>query len=715
MFCGIAAAWWLAHPLVVHAQPAGIYARASGNCSNAINTGDFAKISIQCTYNELPAEWKRKVDTLARQVGSLTRKASQMEGALHQVSTRVDTIELAEANNNQLVDMRLDALERGLSASTDENRVLKDQLAAVYAMLQTSAQAPDASSQVKAAAAALDEGDAAPAAKLLASQANATAASDKASSSALLLQQAVLLQTKNLEQALDAAQRALALDPANDNARTLAIGLKNAMGDFAGAVELQAKVVELARTRLAAAPNDALSQLELATALGQLGNLHMMRGQFQDAEAQTLESLSLLKALVAREPGNLVWTDTLGAAYAQLSLVLQSTDRPGEALEPQNESLHLAEIMADKFPGPATKFSLISRLQGSGQLQWRLGKTAEAVASFEKALEQIPALIQEFPEVDAGYATHAGILSQMASLQSFAGNNEDAIATLNKAIEIAKGRRQKNPQGTFWVRNAEIFLGARGDAQVSRIAMTSQDFSRFTGEALESYQEAFTIATQLSQAQPNEFVYAQDKWISLSRLARVRLARGEITTAGELLNEGVAILEPLVTKFGHLSFWRAQYGQAKWQLASVRVAQGRTSEAEPLVASSIEELSKAVSADSGNLTLRHDLAIAYFTRAQIAAMSKRDTDCLDDLSRVEEMRKELNAKDPANGVWSSELIMTQMAIGRSPIATKERKLAALQAARALSVTHLSKSLQPAIPQGMVEAIDQIIEALGPMI
>jgi CHAT domain-containing protein len=306
------------------------------------------------------------------------------------------------------------------------------------------------------------------------------------------------------------------------------------------------RLYDLRLSRWARAKQHYLQALELYDASGNLpgviqalldtGRCERLLGNFPAAA----ERFGLARELLAEEP------DPVLEAKVEMEQANNAwfQGRYQEAFERQQKVLATA-----RAEGWALG-EVLARNTG-GLTWWTLGDNARALRELQRALEQATALEGRADEV-------ATTLNNIGLVQREQGRFDDALVTLNRALEIDR-RLQSRWAIAYDLRNIGLTLLRRGDAHAAlpplqeaaaeaeaigdrvneakaRLALAEARWALGERAAAGSF---YLQALDLSR----DMVLRETEWRALHGLARVRLAAGDAAGARELLYEAVAVVE----------------------------------------------------------------------------------------------------------------------------------------------------------------------------
>jgi tetratricopeptide (TPR) repeat protein len=250
-----------------------------------------------------------------------------------------------------------------------------------------------------------------------------------------------------LREALDHLHKAIELQPESVAAhRNLGNALANA--------GRQAEAIDEYQAALVLRPEDPLTLNSLGAALTTIGRLPQATEHLQHAvrlNPDYAEAHGNLGNALARS-GNL----SEGIAELQRAAALE----PNDAWTISN--LGIALVQAGRLAEAIQQFSRAVQLSPTayahnnlGAAIMKTGRLPEAIGEFQEAIRLTPDFVQAY--------------ANLAQAQLSAKKSEEAVATAQKGIEIARATRQEAAAGQLqeWLTNLQAELKRKGDAQTA--------------------------------------------------------------------------------------------------------------------------------------------------------------------------------------------------------------------------------------------------------
>ncbi len=147
-------------------------------------------------------------------------------------------------------------------------------------------------------------------------------------------------------------------------------------------------------------PGNRDAARQLAQALGELGEAHMIHGRFPEAARRAAASVAHWRALLSDEPGNLDDLFALANALRVSAQIGEVLGEDGRAEDQLREALELAEAVCAARPDEEHYRIQLSRIAfGLGLQCEKNGKLAEAVDALERAVASHAQLDGSSPDI----------------------------------------------------------------------------------------------------------------------------------------------------------------------------------------------------------------------------------------------------------------------------------------------------------------------------
>ncbi len=265
-------------------------------------------------------------------------------------------------------------------------------------------------------------------------------------------------------------------------------------------------------------------------------------------------------------------------AYASYAKALGFLERLQEQ-DPSDESLRLASARI---------------VDQAGTLELRLGRSTDALASFESSTEVLREL-----GLPADLTT--GLYHQVEALAQL-GRTQAALSLGLKCLEVARQDVADDPRNVRGRRNLRIVLFKLAD-----LHSLTHDLELAEREAL----EAVELAEGLHAGAREDIALERDLALSLAMLARIRIADGRADTVESEVSRQLAILERLHGLDGANLHAKRDLALAYERLGALSVAKGQAQRALDSFSRCVELNTAVVQADPDVGEWRRMLALSH--------------------------------------------------------------------------------------------------------
>jgi uncharacterized protein (TIGR03067 family) len=273
-------------------------------------------------------------------------------------------------------------------------------------------------------------------------------------------------------QALDCQEKLVADFPGRRDLRYDLARSRITLGHFcsitrrAEAAEAYHKALALLEPLTRTRPHVARYQQALAECHLNLAVLHLLKGQFKEAEPGIAVHVKISRRLVQEHPGVAGYQGLLAAGYSNLGLVYNNTGRPAKAIHVLRKSLALFTKLTRNHPRAVKDFELVgasSRLNlGAAYVLTR--RPTEAGPLLQKGFDRCEQMGRAYPQVP----TYAHLCIQGYGLliqNTLQGKPAAVLGLANRAVtllETMAGKQPSNPQVKFYL--SLLYASRAGDA-----------------------------------------------------------------------------------------------------------------------------------------------------------------------------------------------------------------------------------------------------------
>ena len=230
----------------------------------------------------------------------------------------------------------------------------------------------------------------------------------------------------------------------------------------------------------------------------------------------------------------------------------------------------------------------------AGTLELRLGRTVDALATFEESTQVLRAL-GDAADLASGLYHQVEALAQL-------GRTETALGVAGECLEVARRAVSGAPEDREARRTLRVTLFKLADLHSAQRDMQSAEAAA---------QEAVELAEVLHAQAPAERQAERDLALSLAMLARIRIESGRASQAEDLVARQLAILERLHAVDASNLTAQRDLALAHERVGSLRTAQGRLERALDSFERCIDLNERVVETDPEVAEWRRDLALSY--------------------------------------------------------------------------------------------------------
>jgi serine/threonine protein kinase len=265
-----------------------------------------------------------------------------------------------------------------------------------------------------------------------------------------------------IEDAIAAGRACVEADPDDRRVFWRFTGLLHERGqvlldlDPARAVEPMQETLELVRTKLEQDPLDVYLRSRFCEASSNLGNALSRLGRHEEALAVTQEGEARATDLVRDFPTVGRYRDVLAVLRFNRATQLGWLDRNEEALSAYEDAVETLAVLAQQVGTPAARHKWAGALGGLGGALQELGRHAEALAVLERAIEVHRGVVAAEP-ASGQYRLHLGIaLMSRGSTVVLLGRTESVPETFDEALPLlASNPVAQQYLATQWIETAK--------------------------------------------------------------------------------------------------------------------------------------------------------------------------------------------------------------------------------------------------------------------
>ena len=297
------------------------------------------------------------------------------------------------------------------------------------------------------------------------------------------------------------------------------------------------RAIELTQPLVQESPRTPFFQQNLSSYISALDRL----GELEEADQARRRVIELYEKCATDHPTDPTYREVLAEVHGEFATA--RSNRPDQwktAEEMRGRTVEILEKLASEFPDKPTYLEKQGRIQAAaGITHHDAGRRAEAVRSYQKAVEALTRLVATFPDSSASIRRRL-----LAETYSFLG------------VELADSKRLEEGEAAF--RHAiDIFqeLAAILPAEAwprDQLARNDYYLANLQSQALEhaaaeqSYRQALELWGQLAIEVPSQHNYLSRMVDAYSDLSGLLREQGRLEEAGKLREQADALCDKLV-------------------------------------------------------------------------------------------------------------------------------------------------------------------------
>lgn len=259
---------------------------------------------------------------------------------------------------------------------------------------------------------------------------------------------------------------------------------------------------------------------------------------------------------------------------------------------------YYSEFAAEAGNDPAIRLEAAQAYRRLGDIQHRLGNASASGEPFEKAVERLQALVDEFPQNADYRQALAETLHQFGALLTDTGRYQAEQKAHRRALEIQSKLAAEFPDSRRYQQDL-----ARGHWHMGECLESASQFA----ESEREYRSAISIQTALAEKFPAKSEYRENLADSYVGMSTPLIYQGKGAACRQALHDAVKILEQLVAESPAIPRHRNALADAHYQLALVESPPQR----EHYIRLALANQEKLVSEFPSFTDLRYDLFRSY--------------------------------------------------------------------------------------------------------
>jgi tetratricopeptide (TPR) repeat protein len=352
--------------------------------------------------------------------------------------------------------------------------------------------------------------------------------------------------------ALEAFEKALALDPDEISCLLMAGYLQVKNGDLDKAQARFERTIPLAESG-----NEWFHKY---WGLIGLGDIEVRRGKLESSVKCYSDALAVVEHRPLLECNPIGW-QLVSVAHKRVGTAQMVQGKLKGALCSYNESLALAERFTKSAPGDADwQRDLLVTLLKIGDVQEAQGDLQGALKSYNHSIT----IAKRFGRSDPGNAEwqhyFAVSLLKVGDVHRMQGDLRGAFNAYSEGFAIIDVLAKSNPSNADWQHDLSISYTRLGVVQRAQ-----GDLQR----SLRSYSESLAIIESLAKSHPGNAYWQRDLAVSFGNLAKGYRQSGDKAKAGEFLNRGQGIIARLTKLSPDNALWKRDLAWFDRQIAEL--------------------------------------------------------------------------------------------------------------------------------------------------
>jgi tetratricopeptide (TPR) repeat protein len=452
----------------------------------------------------------------------------------------------------------------------------------------------------------------------------------------------------------------LAIGTANSLVIDLAEKFRNAVGISVTTVkDIVDRARQLQDQLLGAGETAPELRLSQADALFEATRTLLTLGETDDAFTIVKQAQGIVQPLADKEPANRKYQEKLSFADFRLGDVLTAQGKLPDALQAYRTSLAISDRLAKSDPPePLVLHDLGVIHQKIGLVLLTQNNLTEAEKSFRTSLEFFQQLAKEHPndhdplserqyDLVSGYQKVGDVLARQNKL-------DDALQFYQDAYEIADQLMQSQPDKRSQ-QGLDVMSEKIGDVRLSQGNLP---------EALKYQRASLAITEELAKNDPDSTSYQRDLSFSYNKVGDVLSAQKDFAGALESYQAGLKVIERLSAKDPRNGAWQRDLFASYDRVGDAFQALGKFADALSAYQSDLEVTTRLADANPAEMTLQAYLTSAYSKLANAQGFGGDPTAALASLQAgfaIVERLATANPDDPS--------VQSQVAIFYSKLAS----------------------------------------------
>jgi tetratricopeptide (TPR) repeat protein len=352
--------------------------------------------------------------------------------------------------------------------------------------------------------------------------------------------------------------------------------LTDKIGSKPEALVVHRKALALRRELAAAKGADVETRLDVARSLNAVGDLLLQTGDRAQALSVLQEVRDLAVALEAESPTGAVSVQ-LAFAHNGIAFMLTDMGKPAEALDSYRKALEIYQKLSEagQYLVPSQGPTFGGQLQAGTYMSIaymldETGKSAEGLESYRKAWDILQKLANANPANTSVQTYLAKCHNYMGVALYSMGKPEEAITQLRKMLSIFQKLADAHPA----VAEFQFDLAVAHD----NIAITLSKTGR-PEEAIQANQKALAIFQKLANGNPTVLQYRLELATAYNNFGRLLARQKRFAEAFTALDAGLALRQKLAEADPENTAYRIYLGWSHADRGRALVRSGQPSKA----------------------------------------------------------------------------------------------------------------------------------------
>lgn len=420
------------------------------------------------------------------------------------------------------------------------------------------------------------------------------------------------------------------------------------------------------------APEDRSLKRSRAAMLRQFGETYASAGESVAATDAYNKAIAILRGLIAEDPASFETKQILAHVLERLGDLNYRIGRPAEALAALTEGLALNRSLVQANDDPGTWSHISSCVNLIGDIKRRSGDSAGALDEYSEGVDIGRRLVAAEPTNVAWQEGLAISLIHVGDVKAAMGDVDGSLAAFAEGLSSWRAIASTDPGNMLWLHEVGMALNSIGDIQLGAGLLV---------EAKASFEEALEINRRLNRADREHKRWQGDLATSLERVGDIRVREKNAPAAQALFEESLGIRRTLANWDPANLEWQRDVSSSLFRLGDVKLSAGDANGMEAAYREGIEILRRLTEANPDNTRWWRNLAGALKKTGDQKYASGAPDEALPLYEEAVVIRRRLVELDPANRHWRLELLMSLEGVTRTAIGN--RRIEAATAALAL--------------------------------